>query len=203
MVLGGVVGVAGVPGIKSMSLRSVIAIVALVFLTGCVSQPGADKPGRVSGYGAANYNLVLAETKLMPDPHTGWTKVYGPIVPHGVVPRLSFYAVHARIDGGKTRFTLEIAGLFPKRVYLGDVYSKGRKLKSKVLDRERTDCGYSCTTVETVAVDLSRTDMDIYAAEGITVKIVGRRDDLVVSVPAAYFAAVLAFYSRQVEQGAA
>lgn len=183
-----------------MCVRSVLALFALVFLAGCVSQSASDKPAYVTSYAAANYNQVLAKTKLVPDPHTGWTKVYGPIVPNGTVSKQAFYAVHARIDGGKTRFRLEIAGLFPRRVYLGDVYSDGRLLKSKVLDRERTNCGYNCTTVETVAIELSRSDMATYAAEGISVKIVGRRDDLVVSVPASYFAAILAFYSRHLER---
>ena len=91
-------------------------------------------------------------------------------------------------------FQIQVAGLFPKRVYLNDVFSEGRKMKSKVIDRERVDCGYDCTTVEVVGIDLTETQMTDYATRGITFKIAGRRDDLVVTISAGYSAAVLDFH---------
>ena len=175
--------------------RIALVFAGLLFLSGCVaSRP--DGPASLSSYAASNYEQVFAHTRLVPDQHTGWTKVYGPVVPQFALDSKALYIVVARIDDGKTSYSIEIAGLFPKRVYLGDVYSQGRKLRSKVMDRERTDCGYGCTTVETVVVPLTEAEMERYASEGITLKAVGRRDSIVVSIPASYFAAVLAFYRR-------
>lgn len=178
-------------------IMRIFAILVTLALSACaVSRP--DSPNFLSAYAAPDYRQVLAKTKLVPDPHAGWTSVFGPVVPYNTPYSKAFYVVGARIDDGRATYRIQIAGLFPKRVYLGDVYSQGRKLKSKVLDRERTDCGYGCTTVETIAVPLNETEMEALAVEGITLKVIGRRDDLMVSIPASYFAAVLAFYRSRV-----
>lgn len=177
-------------------MRMVFVLAGVLFLSACaVTRPGG--PAALSSYAASDYGRVFANTRLVPDPHTGWTTVYGPVVSQFSLDSKALYFVMARIDGGKTSYGIMIAGLFPKRVYLGDVYSQGRKLRSKVVDRERRGCGYDCTTVETVIVLLTEAEMERYASEGIELKAVGRRDSIVVSVPASYFSAVLAFHRRR------
>lgn len=180
-----------------MMMRVVLVLTGLVFLSACVATR-PDQPNSLSSYAAGHYEQVFAKTKLMSDPHTGRTFVLGPQVRQDGFHSGTIFLVRTRVDegGGKDRYAIEVAGLFPKRVYLGDVYSQGRKLKSKVLDRERGDCGYNCTTVETVLVRLTEAEMESYAADGLTLKVTGRRDSIVVSIPASYFAAVLAFHRR-------
>lgn len=164
----------------------------LLLLCGCVSSPeDANVIGKET-----RYDRVLAKTKLVQDPHAGWTTVKGPVVTLGKVR----YMVRIRYDRGKAdlgeHFQIQAAGLFPKRVYLGDVFSEGRKLKSKVLDRERIDCGYNCTTVETVGIDLTEAQMDDYAKRGLAFEVIGRRDGMEVAIPPSYFAAVLDFHRQ-------
>ena len=109
-----------------MMSRITLVFAGLLFLSACVvTRP--DGPASLSSYAASNYDQVLANTRLVPDPHTGWTKVYGPVVPQFTLDSRALYLVVARIDDGKTFYSIEIAGLFPKRVYLGDVYSQGQE----------------------------------------------------------------------------
>lgn len=164
----------------------------LLVLSGCVSSPeAANVVGKV-----ADYNQVLANTKLVQDPHAGWTTVKGPVVTQGKAR----YMVRVRYDRRKAdlgeQFQIQAAGLFSKRVYLGDVFSEGRKLKSKVLDRERIDCGYNCTTVETVGIDLTEAQIEDHAKRGLAFEVIGRRDGIEVAIPASYFAAVLDFHRQ-------
>lgn len=164
----------------------------LLLLAGCVSSPSA--PNIIAN--VANYEQVLAKTKLVSDPHAGWTSVKGPVIVQNRVR----YMIRIRFDRRKAdldeQFQIQAAGLFPKRVYLGDVFSEGRKLKSEVLDRERIDCGYNCTIAETVGIALTGAQMDDYAKRGLTFEVIGRRDGMEVTIPASYFAAVLDFHRR-------
>jgi hypothetical protein len=167
-----------------------------VMLGGCVaSRP--DRPNALSELGASNYRQVLAETKVVPDPHAGWTEVLGPVITQYGEYSTVRYMAFTRFGDGEVAYRIQAQGLFPKRVYLGDVYSAGRKLKSKVLDRERTECGHDCTTVETISVTMTETELETYAAGGLTFEVIGRRDSIVVSIPASYFAAVLERHRRE------
>lgn len=177
-----------------MRVLGVLALLLLT-LTGCVATPGGS-----SITGVMSYDQVLAQTKLVPDPHTGWTSIQGPIVFQSDQLSRKLYMIQTQFDRRKPdldeKFVILAAGLFPKRVYLGDVFSEGRKLKSKVLDRERRDCGYGCTTVEKVGISLTEAEMEDYARRGMTFEVTGRRDTMVVTIPPSYFAAVLEFHRQ-------
>lgn len=176
-----------------MRVLGVIAV--LLLLAGCVAAPNSASP-----IFSAGYQQVFAKTKLVPDPHTGWTKISGPTIlqsdlrsRHAYMIWTSFDRRHADLD---EKFQIQAAGLFPKRVYLDEVFSEGRKMKSKVIDRERRHCGYGCTTMETVGIDLTKAEMEDYARRGMTFEVIGRRDSMIVAIPASYFAAVLDFHRR-------
>lgn len=79
---------------------------------------------------------------------------------------------------------------FPKRVFLDQAYSSGRKLATTVIDRERK-CVSDCYVQEVIGIELSEREMVGYAARGIDLEISGRRASVRMSIPAAYFAAVL------------
>lgn len=177
-------------------------LVICVVLGGCIaSRP--DQPNSMSEWSASDHRRVLAAAKIVPDPHAGWTEMLGPAVTQHRLDSKVRYMVLTRVGNGKVAYQIQAQGYFPKRVYLGDVYAGGRKLTSKVLDRERTDCGYDCTTVETVAIAVTASEMEAYAAEGLTFEVIGRRDSIVVSIPASYFAAVLEKHRREFGDGRA
>ena len=177
-----------------MSVRLLTLFAVLLMLGGCVTHP--DAPNELGNAQASNHDLVLAKTRLMPDPHTGRTTVLGPqIVQRAQFSKVIFIA-YTRFDDSEVYRAIQITGFFPKRVYLNDVWSAGRKLKSKVVDRERTNCGYGCTTLETIEIPMSAAEISAYADHGITLEIIGRRDKVVVTIPAEYMAAVLAFHGR-------
>lgn len=177
-------------------MRLVGVLAVLLLLVGCVSSP--DSASIILG--DAGYDRVFARTRLVPDPHTGWSEIRGPsvLLSDGRFRRI--YMIRTRFDRRKAdlgeEFQIQAAGLFPRRVYLGDVFSEGRKLKSKVIDREQRDCGYNCTTAETIGIDLTKAEMEDHARRGMTFEVIGRRERIVVTVPASYFAAVLDFHRQ-------
>ncbi|MBX3570251.1 MAG: hypothetical protein KF914_19475 [Rhizobiaceae bacterium] len=171
---------------------------SLLFLSGCIA--AKDPNVYLVETSASNGRAVLAATRVVPDPHAGWTEVRGPAIraspPEG--PRL--YLVSAMTDPVRTdvdnSFRLRVLAGFPKRVYLRDVYAGEKKLPAKVHDRERLDCGPGCAVVETVDIALSEADMRRLAATGLHLEILGRRAGVPMAVPSEYFAAVLEAHRR-------
>ena len=182
-------------------MRIVSAVAALLFLSACVAAR-PDWPTPLASHAAPHYEQVYAKTKLVADPHTGKTRVLGPQVRTRGFYADTIFLLQTIHDDGRFRYEIQVAGLFPKRVYLGDVYADGMKLKSKVIDRERLNCGYNCTTMETVSIPLTEIEVETYSAQGLTLKVTGRRDEIVVAIPASYFAAVLAFHRRHLKDAA-
>lgn len=173
--------------------RLVTALVVCLLAAGCVATR-PDDPNFIPERAAADYGKVYAAAKLFPDPHTGWTEMYGPVVTRRGDQATVAYVAFTRVADGETTYLVQVQGRFPKRVYLGDVYSAGTKLKSHVVDRERIYCGYNCTTVETVEIDATQAQMEAWAANGLSLEVTGRRDSITAAIPASYLAAVLAFH---------
>lgn len=181
--------------------RWIGVLVLCVLAAGCVDlRP--DRLGVLPLGGEADYDRVLAQTKLISDPHVGWSQVSGPIVTDFGFGTSVGYMAGVKVKGDEVAFGIVVEGFFPKRVYLGDVYSQGRKLRSKVIDRERLHCGSGCTTAETVLIDVTQAEFEDYAANGLTFEVTGRRNSITVSIPASYFAAVLASYREHFARGA-
>src|SRR5690606_37746566 len=98
-------------------------------------------------------------------------------------------------------FQILVLGDFERRVYLGQAYAAGEKLDTTVIDRERRCVpGVGCYTLVTIGIGLSEAEVERYAATGLAFKILGRRDDIVLEIPAAYFAGVLERHRRERER---
>jgi hypothetical protein len=138
---------------------------------------------------------AAAHIATVPDPHEGVVKIVGPPVFDQERTPPTVYTVYSSIDpkrpGENDRFRIGIIGLFPKRVYLKEVFTGGRSLKTKVHDRERMDCGYGCAIVETLIVTISEAELKAWAVTGLPFKVSGRRTEFTMFIPAAYFKAVL------------
>ena len=179
-------------------MKTILVVFVCLCLCACVTAPDAANP--LSATSATSRDAVLAKTKLMPDPHSGWTRVVGPLVFQDGIIGGRRYSIQgwndpARPDLDNT-FELQASAGFPKRVYLKQAYANGRELETKLIDRERIDCGYDCTTIETIGIALSATDMARYATDGLSFEVIGRRETVRFAVPAPYFAAVLEFQQR-------
>lgn len=128
------------------------------------------------------------------DPHTGSTEVIGPLIRQSL--KLSSYQIRSWTNSANpkidNRFQILVVAGFPKRVYLKQAYADGAMLDTVVIDRERVSCGFGCEVEETVGIGLSRQQMAQLAEMGLSFKVLGRRAAVVMTIPAAYFAAVLA-----------
>jgi hypothetical protein len=184
-----------------MAMRGLVAILMMLALFGCVSvAPGREPAAPLHAGADADIEAVRRNIKIVPDPQAGWTRILGPmvLVDNRVGGRR--YVVVGVNDPSDPEtdgsFELQASSGFAKRVYLKQIHADGRKLPTKVLDRERIDCGYDCAILETVGTPLSEQQMAIYAASGLTLEVVGRRQDIRMTIPAAYFEAVLTAQRR-------
>ena len=138
---------------------------------------------------------VFGATRVEADRHTGWINAYGPPVTRfggrSSDAIWQTWLIRTRLNAeamerGKP-FQLYVRAMFPKRVFLEQAYAQGAPLDTTVLDRERTRAG----TLETVGINLTQAEAEIYAGAGLSLRVVVRRASLTVDVPAAYVAAVL------------
>lgn len=141
----------------------------------------------------ADRKQVADHVLVRHDPHTGSTEVIGPIVYQGLMS--SSYQIRSWTNPGNpkidNRFQIVAVGTYPKRVYLKQAYADGAELKTIVIDRERKGCSTGCETEETVGIGMSEAEMLQRAETGMSFKVMGRRASLVMTIPPAYFAAVL------------
>jgi hypothetical protein len=182
-----------------VKFKFLLTAVICLFVAGCLTAP--DEPNILLNGAADDYELVLAKTKLMPDPHAGWVKVVGPAVHYdNDFFSENKYIIQSWIDPKRQQvddtFQIQAKAGFPKRVFLKQAYAEGRELDTVVIDRERVDCGYDCTTVETIGINLTENDMARCAQMGMSFEVIGRRESIVITIPAQYFAAVLEFHRR-------
>lgn len=179
-------------------MRLLLLILFCLLLNGCVSAP--DEPELMFAAKSNIESAVSAATKLAPDPHAGWTRVLGPLVLadnrlYGRRYVIQSFNDRAR-DSKDNVFEIQISAGFPKRVYLKQAYAEGKELKTVVIDRERLDCGYDCTTLEVVGIKLTEAEMADFATRNVSIEVIGRRETIVVTIPASYFAGVLAVHRQ-------
>lgn len=121
------------------------------------------------------------------------TEVVGPIAYQGL--RSSSYQIRSWSNPGDkvidNRFQIVVVGTFAKRAHLEQAYADGAELGTVVIDRERVGCGSGCETEETVGISLTEAEMARRAEAGMSFEVMGRRAALVMTIPKAYFAAVL------------
>ena len=123
---------------------------------------------------------VFGATRVEADRHTGWINAYGPPVTRfGGRPSDAIWQtwlIRTRFDAeamerGKP-FQLYVRAMFPRRVFLKQAYAQGAPLDTTVIDRERTRAG----TLETVGINLTQAEAEIYAGAGLSLRVIGRRD---------------------------
>lgn len=179
-------------------MRIVVLLLLCLLTSACVTNRDVEAPNWLSSTAGANHSAVLKTTKLAPDPHAGRIQVFGPVVA-AHWPAVRRFMIRSWIDPGEPRdntFELQVQAGFPRRVYLKQAYADGRELKTTVIDRERTDCGYECVVLETVGMAFTEAEIERRATSGLNFEIIGRRETIRMFVPAAYFAAVLEFHRR-------
>ena len=137
---------------------------------------------------------VYAATAVKANDDVGVIEISGPVVFHDGDLLGNYYLVRSWFAPASPkaddRFQIVAVAKFPKRVFLDQAYSSGRKLATTVIDRERK-CISDCYVQEVIGIELSERDMVAYAARGIDFEISGRRASVRMSIPASYFAAVL------------
>lgn len=185
-----------VHGDRMRLLLLFLVLVVAIPMAGCV---GTEDTRAALGMRVGEPARVEAATKVMHDRHVGVTRVVGPAVTFVAGTSYNDYmlttVVRDREDKPADTFMITVLARFPRRVFLDAAFSEGRRLQTRVIDRERV-CGSVCRTVETIGIMVSRSEMERYAQEGLTFRINGRRDDVVVDIPAAYFDGVLAVHRR-------
>ncbi|MBT1155615.1 hypothetical protein J1C56_08410 [Aminobacter anthyllidis] len=177
-------------------------IIACFLLAGCGAQLAA-------AYGipivrAGQKEQVSRNISVEHDPHTGLIKVSGPPIFHDRHLFGNTYLIRSWIDP-KGRpvnddFQILVTGRYPKRVYLKQAYADGEEVSTTAIDRERVSCADFCIIKEVVGINLSEQEMAHRAETGMSFKVVGRRASLVMTIPPAYFAAVLDAH-RKVRMG--
>lgn len=170
---------------------AILRVVVCLLLFGCSAETAAL-------YGLpivapADRQQVASHMLVRLDPHTGSTQVVGPLIHQDLM--MSSYQIRAWTNPGDkqidNRFQIVVAGKFAKRVYLKQAYADGAELDTVVIDRERIGCGSGCQIEETVGIGISEAEMARRAETGMSFKVLGRRASLVMTIPPAYFAAVL------------
>lgn len=180
-----------------MNRIRVAAVAALLVVAGCTT----DRSGAVLVLEGLHSDArhVEAATVRRDDPHTGVATVAGPEVPFA--NGLDFHSFRLRgwLDprdlAVHNRFQVVVRASFQRRVYLKHAYSQGERIGIRLIDAERV-CGGGCVWHETVAIPLTLAEMERLAATGLVFEVVGRRDAVVVRVPAGHFAGFLAAFRR-------
>lgn len=180
-----------------MSRRIAAALAALLAVAGCTTDPsGADLV--LEGL-HSNPRHVEAVTWKNDDAHTGVTTVIGPDVPFTNRLKLHVFWLRGWLDprdpAVHNRFQILVRARFPRRVYLKHAYSQGEPIGIRLIDAERV-CDNGCEWHETVAIPLTLDELERLAGTGFLFEVLGRRDAVVVRVPAGYFSGFLAAFRR-------
>jgi hypothetical protein len=183
-----------------VSLPKLLGIVLLALaIQGCVSVQtrlhGLYLADRVDMLPVTALAEVPVRTRVAYNPHQGVLEINAPaIFDHQRMPP-SVYALDSAIDpkrpGQGDRFQLRIIALFPKRVFLKQVYAEGKALKTRTHDRERIGCSDDCAVRETVIVTVSEEQLIAWTALGLQLEVEGRRTDFRMFIPATYIKSML------------
>lgn len=144
---------------------------------------------------------VEAATTVEPDPHTGLTKVAGPPIFHdnNILGKVYFLrgwkSKNLSDDSGSIQ--VYVLARFDKWAFLDTAYANGKKLDTSQIDRKVGSCsGYGCSLQETIGINLNISQLRDYAKNGLSFKVLGKRDSITMIIPAGYFSGFLAAYQR-------
>jgi len=184
-----------------MAVRLAVLVLVMACLTGCMSTlDGVGIVGEPAIADDTDTVRTKQETEIVRDPHSGITVVSGPIIAFTNGDAFHNVRLRAWIDPRKPRgndaFAIVVRGKFHRRVYLSAAFSRGEKLPLRKHDAERV-CDGTCVVYETVEVPMDEQDLIGHSASGITFRVSGRRDTIVVRVPAGHFAGFHASYAAE------
>jgi hypothetical protein len=150
---------------------------------------------------------VRQHVAILPNPHRGLILIEGPLVFHDGNVAGKTYAVRTWVAADRPdldgRFQIHVTAPFERRAYLKQAYSRGRQLETMVLDRAVVPCPRRhCPVTETIGINLTDGELAEALKDGIAFEIVGRRETIVMAVPAPYFSAVHAAYRAAKPSGA-
>lgn len=150
------------------------ACVSIAVLSGCMQDPD---PSSVS---------------VINDRHTGSTITTSPELavqlPGRMDGLLKAQVAHSAETGIVIFTKVSRQGwMFPR-----EAWSNGVKLKYSSLDSEVGYCGsYGCTTIESGAISLTKSQAIAAGSQGLSLKIIGTRGSIEGMIPAAAFASVI------------
>lgn len=169
-------------------------LVVCLALAGCGAQIAAMNgiPIVDPGQKAA----VLAAMKAEADPYEGATKITGPIIFHDRNLFGKTYTIRSWISPNNPalndRFQVYVTANFNEWAFLEQAYADGHMLDTSQISREVGSCsGYGCSVTETVGINFSEAELARYAVTGLSFKIAGKRQDIVMTIPGPYIAAVI------------
>lgn len=182
-----------------MRLGVFAALAASIALAGCGAEVAALHG--IPIVEPAEAAAVAANIKVEPNPHTGTTIVSGPIIfpernilGNAYLVRSWIAPNNPALDG---RFQIYVSVNRREWAFLDTAYANGQMLDTTRIDRSVGSCSsYGCRVTEVVGINLSRDEVTQLASTGLSFQIRGQRGSVEMSVPAAYFAAVLAAHDQ-------
>ena len=150
---------------------------------------------------------VMANMKAENDPYEGATKITGPIIFHDRNLLGKTYSIRSWISPNNPalndRFQIYVTANFNEWAFLQQAYADGRMLDTSQISRDVGSCtGYGCSVSETVGINFSEAELARYRASGLSFKIAGKRQDVIMTIPGPYIDAVITFHDAQRGQGA-
>jgi len=174
-----------------------VALMAAFLAAGCTA--GRDGVPIMFEQSSSDPRHVGAATRMRVDPHTGVNTVFGPEVVFYNGMDIHSFRLRGWIDPRHpeihNRFQIVVRARFPRRVYLKQAYAGGERVRTTLIDAERV-CGGGCIWHETVAIPLTEDEIERLANTGFLFEIVGRRENVVVRVPAGHLDGFLAAFRR-------
>jgi hypothetical protein len=186
--------------------RRLVFLVVCLMLAGCGAQIAAMNGIAIVDPG--DKAAVLANMKAEADPYEGATKITGPTIFHDRNLLGKTYTIRSWISPNNPalndRFQIYVTANFNEWAFLDQAYADGHMLDTSRISRDVGYCsGYGCSVTETVGVNFSEAELARYAATGLSFKIAGKRQDIVMTIPGAYVAAVIEFHDAHRGKGGA
>jgi hypothetical protein len=177
--------------------RRFVFVIVCLALAGCGAQIAAMNGIAIVDPG--DKAAVLANMKAEADPYEGATKISGPIIFHDRNILGKTYTIRSWISPNNPalndRFQVYVTANFNEWAFLEQAYADGHMLDTTEISRDVGYCSsYGCSMTETVGINFSEAELARYVVTGLSFKIAGKRQDVVMTVPGPYIAAVIEFH---------
>lgn len=168
-------------------MRHIVLLHCVLVLGGCAHELAyGHKP-----VDPEDAEAVHAFAQVNPDQFSGMKWIRGPVVSPDGYMRVKAYQVVAGSQSGRPADQWEYAVAFmvenSRYLYLSQAYANGREYKTHVFDRKPYACvpKQGCTYQEKVNVGLTSDEWRQAARAGLSVKLWGKRGEVIYHMPAA------------------